>query len=423
MLRTYFRIFILFALVIICGQKASAQTDTLRITIKDAEKTFLQNNLSLLAQKYNVDAAQALVKQAKLWDNPVLSTDQNITDANKKFFDHSNGNGQVLVQLSQVFKTAGKRGKQVQIANDDVQIQQAQFNDLLRNLHYNLLLDFAQVANLIDQRKVYQLEIASATNMVNAIDKSYQVGNNSLKDVIRLKALNFGLQNDLVEIDRQINDLQSELKTLLTANPNQFIAPQITFNNTDTTLNAAALAEIAKSNRGDYLANQYLLNQTNHNFALQKAMAVPDVTIGSTYDQNSSYARNFVGLEISLPLPLFNRNQGNIKNAKLAAQSQEYTLKNSELQLSNDVYSAVQQYRLSQQLFGTKENDFYSKYDQLFKGMSKAYQLKQVNLQEYVDFFDSYRETKLKILQQQLNLQKAIADLNYAVGTTVINPI
>lgn len=423
MLRTYFRIFILFALVIICGQKASAQTDTLRITIKDAEKTFLQNNLSLLAQKYNVDAAQALVKQAKLWDNPVLSTDQNITDANKKFFDHSNGNGQVLVQLSQVFKTAGKRGKQVQIANDDVQIQQAQFNDLLRNLHYNLLLDFAQVANLIDQRKVYQLEIASATNMVNAIDKSYQVGNNSLKDVIRLKALNFGLQNDLVEIDRQINDLQSELKTLLTANPDQFIAPQITFNNTDTTLNAAALAEIAKSNRGDYLVNQYLLNQTNHNFALQKAMAVPDVTIGSTYDQNSSYARNFVGLEISLPLPLFNRNQGNIKNAKLAAQSQEYTLKNSELQLSNDVYSAVQQYRLSQQLLGTKENDFYSKYDQLFKGMSKAYQLKQVNLQEYVDFFDSYRETKLKILQQQLNLQKAIADLNYAVGTTVINPI
>lgn len=423
MLRTYYRTLILFALVIIGRQKASAQTDTLRITIKEAEKTFLQNNLSLLAQKYNVDAAQALVKQAKLWDNPVLSTDQNITDANKKFFNHSNGNGQVLVQLSQVFKTAGKRGKQVQMANDDVQIQQAQFNDLLRNLHYNLLLDFSQVANLIDQRKVYQMEIVSATNMVNVTDKSYQAGNNSLKDVIRLKALLFGLKNDLVEIDRQINDLQSELKTLLTANPNQFIAPQITFNNTDTTLNAATLAETAKANRGDYLANQYLLNQNNHNFALQKAMAVPDITIGSTFDQNSSYARNFVGLEISLPLPIFNRNQGNIKNAKLAAQSQEYTLKNSELQLTNDVYSAVQQYQLSQQLLGSQENDFYAKYDQLFKSMGKGFQLKQINLQEYVDFFDSYRETKLKILQQQLNLQKAIADLNYAVGTTVINPL
>jgi cobalt-zinc-cadmium efflux system outer membrane protein len=91
------------------------------------------------------------------------------------------GNGQVLVQLSQLIKTAGKRGKQIQIAQDGVQIQQAQFNDLLRNLHYNLLLDFSQVANLMDQRKVYQTEIASATNMVNAIEKSYQAGNNSLK--------------------------------------------------------------------------------------------------------------------------------------------------------------------------------------------------------------------------------------------------
>jgi cobalt-zinc-cadmium efflux system outer membrane protein len=107
----------------------------------------------------------------------------------------------------------------------------------------------------------------------------------------------------------------------------------------------------------------------------------------------------------------------------LAAQSQEYTLKNSELQLNNDVYSAVQQYQLSQQLLGSQENDFYAKYDQLFKSMGKGFQLKQINLQEYVDFFDSYRETKLKILQQQLNLQKAIADLNYAVGTTVINPL
>ncbi len=423
MLRTYYKILMLFALAIICGQQASAQADTLKVNFKDAEKLFLQNNLSLIAQKYNVDATQALVKQAKLWDNPILSTDQNITDANKKFFDHSKGNGQIMVQLSQVFKTAGKRGKQVQMANDDVNIQQAQFNDLLRNLHYNLLLDFSQVANLIDQRKVYQTEIISATYMVNATDKSYQAGNNSLKDLIRLKALLFGLQNDLVEIDRQINGLQSELKTLLVANQEQFIAPQITFNNTDTTLNANDLSALAKANRGDYLANQYLLDQNNHNLSLQKALAVPDVTIGSTFDQNSSYARNFVGLEISLPLPVFNRNQGNIKNAKLAAQSQEYTLKNSELQVKNDVYSAVQQYKLSQQLLGNRENDFYSKYDQLFKGMSKAYQLKQINLQEFIDFFDSYRETKIKILQQQLNLQKAIADLNFAVGTTVVTPL
>ena len=419
----YIRFIAFLALSLTVAKGAYAQTDTLKINFKDAERSFLDKNLVLIAQKYNVDASKALVQQAKLWDNPVLSTDQNITDANKKFFDHRNGTGQVLVQLSQLFKTAGKRGKEVQVAQDGVQIQQAQFNDLMRNLRYNLLLDFSQVANLIEQRKVYQLEIASAGNMVNAIDKSYQAGNSSLKDLIRLKALLFSLQNDLVEIDRQMNDLQSELKTLLVVNETQFIAPQITFNNVNTTLNAAALSEQAKAFRGDYLANRYLLDQNNHSVSLQKAMAVPDVTIGGTYDQNSSYARNYVGLEISLPLPIFNRNQGNIKNAKLLAQSQEYTLQNSELQLKNDVYAAVNQYRLSQQLLSNNESDFYKKYDQLFVSMQKSFKERQVGLQEFVDFFDSYRETKLKILQQQLNLQKAIADLNLAVGTTVVNPL
>ena len=171
------------------------------------------------------------------------------------------------------------------------------------------------------------------------------------------------------------------------------------------------------------MANKYTLDQNIHSLALQKALAVPDVTIGSTYDQNSSYARNYVGLEVSLPLPLFNRNQGNIKNAKLLAQSQEYTLQGNELQLKNEVYSAVNQYRLSQQLLSTDETDFYNKYDQLYRSMLKSFQQKQVGLQEFIDFFDSYRETKLKILQQQLNLQKAIADLNFAVGTTVVNPL
>jgi cobalt-zinc-cadmium efflux system outer membrane protein len=217
MLRRYIR-FLPFCPPFIGAQGAQAQTDTLKYHFKDAEKAFLIRTLALLAQKYNVDAAQALVKQAKLWDNPVLSTDQNITDANKKFFDHSAGNGQILVQLSQVFKTAGKRGKQVQIARMMCRYSRRSLMICCATCIITCCLDFSQVANLIDQRKVYQTEIASATNMVNAIDKSYQAGNNSLKDVIRLKALNFGLQNDLVEIDRQINDLQSELKTLLTAN-------------------------------------------------------------------------------------------------------------------------------------------------------------------------------------------------------------
>jgi cobalt-zinc-cadmium efflux system outer membrane protein len=412
-------LFLLVAMAFSNG--AWCQTDTLRLYFKDAEKLFLQNNFSLLAQKYNVDASRALVQQAGLWDNPILSTDQNITDNSHKFFDHSDGNGQIMVQLSQLIRTAGKRGKQIQLATDGANIQQAQFNDLLRNLRYNLLLDFAQVGNLLDQHKVYQTEIASATSLVNATDKSYQAGNVSLRELVRLKALLFSLQNDMVENDRKLNDLQAELKTILGVQPAQYIAPQMTFANTDAILDPAALSEQAKANRADYLVGKYLVDQSNDNLSLQKALAKPDLTVGANYDQNSSYRPHYVGLQLSIPIPLLNRNQGNIKSAQLAVQSQQYILQENELRVKNDVYSAVQEYRLSQQLLDKNETDFYDKYDQLFKSMLKSYQQKQIGLHEFIDFFDSYKETKLKILQQQLNLQKAVADLNYAVGTNVIS--
>ncbi|WP_295797753.1 TolC family protein [Mucilaginibacter sp.] len=405
---------------------ANAQTDTIKLTFPDAEKQFLENNFALLAQKYNVESTKALVDQAALWDNPVLSTDQNIYDSgSKKFFYHneSRGLGQVFVQLNQVFKTAGKRGKQIQVAKDNAKVQEAEFNDLMRNLRYNLQLDFGQLATLLDQAAVYRNEIAAATNLVNGIQKSYDAGNTSMKDLIRLKALLFGLQNDMTESARQINDLQTELKTLIQAKETTFIVPLTGDLPTQSAeLNIPSLIEQAKTNRPDYLSNQYQLAAAQHNLSLQKAMAAPDITIGASYDKNSSYAQNYYGLQIGLPLPFFNRNQGNIKSARFSQMSQENTLKDNEAKLKNDVVAAVNEYNLNQQLFSTQQLEFNGQYDTLFKNMLKGFKDRQVSLVEFVDFFDTYKDTKLKMLQQRYNLQKAIADLNFATGTTIIKP-
>lgn len=406
---------------------ANAQTDTLKLNFQDAEKQFLQNNLSLLAQKYNVESSKALIDQARLWDNPVLGTDQNIyDDGSKKFFYHntSQGLGQVYVQLSQVIATAGKRGKQVQVAKDNAQVQEAEFNDLMRNLHYNLQLDFSQLATLQQQNQVYKNEISAATNLVNGIQQSFNAGNTSMKDLVRLKALLFGLQNDMIENSKQINDLETELKTLLQTSETAFVQPIVDYaaGSNDITLSIPQLIEQAETNRADYLSNKYQLNSANHNLAYQKALAVPDITIGADYDKNSSYAQNYYGLQIGLPLPFFNRNQGNIKSAKFSVMSQEATVKDNEARLKNEVIAAVNEYKMNQQLFTTQQTDFDTQYDTLFNNMMKSFKERQIGLIEFVDFFDTYKDTKLKILQQQYNMQKAIADLNFATGTTVIKP-
>lgn len=401
---------------------AQNQTDTLTLKFQEAERRFLVNNFTLIAQKYNVDATKALIQQAKLWDNPTLSTDQNLYSRGSGFFNHSDGSGQFFAQINQLFRTAGKRGKQIRLAYDDVNVQQAQFNDLLRNLRYNMQVDFAQLDNLLQQNKIYQYEINSSNNLVKAITTAYGVGNSSLRDVVRLQALSFGLENDEVENNRQINELENDLKTLLVVKETTFVKPDMTTPATNVSLNIMALIDTAKANRGDYQASKFLFEQAGHNLSYQKSLAIPDLTIGVDYDRASNYVPNYYGLAISLPLPFINRNQGNIRSAKFSIQNQEYVLKNSDLQVRNDVITAVEQYNLSLQLFSKNNLDFYGTYDKLFANVVKAYKERQMGLVEFIDFFESYKDTKLKVIQQQYNLEKAIADVNFNVGSTVINP-
>src|SRR5690349_23046906 len=109
--------------------RAQQSNDTLKLSLPDAEKLFLQKNLALLSQQYNIDINQALIQQAKYWDNPVLSTDQNIYDG--KWFRHTTIDGQpygqIYVQLQQVIKTAGKRNKLITLAKDQALSAQQQF--------------------------------------------------------------------------------------------------------------------------------------------------------------------------------------------------------------------------------------------------------------------------------------------------------
>ncbi|WP_158275186.1 TolC family protein [Pedobacter sp. HMWF019] len=399
-----------------------AQTDTLKISFKQAEKTFLDNNLSLIAQKYNISAAQALVQQAKLWDNPTLATDQNLYDNTHSFFNHSNGNGEVYAVISQIIKTAGKRGLNVQLAKDGVMIQQAQFSDLMRNLHYNLQLDFAQLANLNEQAKVYHYEISAGTTLVGKIEHAYKTDKTKYKDFVRLKALLFGLENDMVDNSRQINALETELKVLLQTKSTAFILPVVQNGSyAQVKLNVMDLIEKAKNNRADYLSARYVLANAQHNLKYQKALAIPDVTIGVDYDKVNSYAPNYFGLQVGFALPFFNRNQGNIRSAVYDIQSKENTFKENGLRLENAIVATLEQYRVSAELLATKHEDFNEQYDQLFESLLNDYQSGKIGLVDFVDFFDSYKDTKLKLLQQQYNLQKAIADLNFTVGTSVVN--
>lgn len=399
--------------------------DTLRISIPESEKLFLQNNLSLLAARYNIDASQALVKQAKYWDNPVLSTDQNIYDKNGGFIAHNSTNGQVYVQIMQLIKTAGKRNKAAILAQDNINITAAQFDDLLRTLRYTLVSDMFEMEHQLKIKHVYDAEINELQTLVTGMDAQLKAGNISVKDNIRVKALLFSLQNELVNVDAAIIPLQSEIKLLLRNSDSSFIIPVFNYYLPDLINKQIPskedLLQIADTTRPDAKIAHSQLEYANHNLTYQKALAKADVSIGTEFDQRSSYSPDYIGLAISLPLNIFNRNQGNIASAKYIIRQQQALFDGQASQIENDISSAIAKVKFYQSVNNLQQLDFAQQYDTVFQNMLKSYKQRQVSLLEFIDFADAYKDTKLKILEQHTGLIKAFTELNYQVGKDVIN--
>lgn len=119
-----FKIIICFVLTgtILCAQ------DTLRLNLSKVDSIFFKNNFFLLAKKYNVDAQQSLIQQAKLLDNPSLYAEQNLYNStNRKYLDISS-QGEYILQIQQLIYTAGKRSKRIQLASLNHQLSLLEFN-------------------------------------------------------------------------------------------------------------------------------------------------------------------------------------------------------------------------------------------------------------------------------------------------------
>lgn len=399
--------------------------DTLSITITQADSIFLKKNLSLLANQYNVDISKALVQQAKVWDNPVLNTDQNIYDG--KFFRHKTENGlqygQVYIQVQQLIRTAGKIKKLTRLAEDNVLSAEAQFNDVMRNLKFLLTTNLNNLAQLQNVASIYQAELQSLETLVKGMDEMLRMGDISLKENTRIKALLFSLQSDYSDNLRQQIDLQKEIGLLLQSGDSVWIVANAGQPLTAQQLNewsVAALQDSALQYRPDLELSKNVSLLQQHNIAYQKALAKPDFSLGMEYDRLNSYVSNYYGLAVSLPLPLFNRNKGNIDAAEFAFKQSGVVVQQVQNQVNKEVSGAWDKLRNSTSLLNNDNNLLRNSYDELMKNMISSYRERQVGLIEFIDFLATYKETRIKQWQLVTSQRNAAAELNYVVNQNVI---
>lgn len=396
-----------------------SKADTLNLKLDSIEHIFLQKNLVLLAQRYNIDAQKALVTQARLFPNPTVNFGTTLYQTVTKQFLPIGKEGSVTAGISQVILLAGKHNKQVKIAQTNATLSEYQFYDLLRTLKHTLRTDFFNIHFLLQSAKVYDNEIAALQQVTNAFAEQKGKGYISEKEVIRVKAQLYSLQSEYNDLKNQLNDVQSELRLLMQLK-NAFVIPVVD-EEALTALNPEkyplqVIIDSAYSTRPDLKIARLNTDLSTQNYHLQKALAVPDITIQLGYDQQGSYINNLTTLGFGIDLPFLNRNQGNIKSAKAMIKFNQATFDATRATVDEQIYSTLKRALENDRLMKDRDASFEKDFSRLLGEVLKNYQVRNINLLEFLDFYDSYKQNTLQVNSIQFNRVSAFEDLNYYTG-------
>ncbi|MBX2930319.1 MAG: TolC family protein [Chitinophagaceae bacterium] len=393
-----------------------------KITLEEAEALFLKNNLSLIAENFNISAADALILQAKIWENPIFSAEINaINPEQRKVFDIG-ANGDKAFAIEQLIYMGGKKKKEIELAKTNKEIATLMLADLLRNLKYQLRTCYFSM--YYDEQNANSLakQFTNLDTLIASYNTQTQKGNIALKELVRLQTLYLNFKNEYAQLLSTVQDEKSILNTLLSSTEEYSIAPTkeelAAYTNT-VPVKPAYLVSLAMSNRPDIKLAEKQIQASKQNLLYQKALAVPDITLGANYEQLGGAFKNQVNLTLSVPLKLHNVNKGNIKLAETKIEQSEIQKKQIDIQVANEISNAYNKYKISLENYSHLNNYMQKNFDEVAEGMFKNFQRRNITILEFTDFMESYINTIGQINDIKKNLAQTCEQLHFVTNTQI----
>ncbi|AEV98790.1 hypothetical protein A4D02_09595 [Niastella koreensis] len=407
---------ILTALFVLTTLLLNAQ-DSLSLTLDKADKLFLEKNLLLIAGQFNINAQKTLEIQAGLYPNPQFTAGLNIWDADNKKLFYVGEAGEKAFEFDQLILLGGKRKKQVELARQNTRLAELELEDLLRNLKYQLHNNLFSVYFDLLTLKKYNLQLQQLETIVSSYEEQTKKGNIPLKEVVRLKSVYIKLNNDKTDLLQSIQREQKDLQLLLQAK--NFIIPQLddlVWDRYEQLTILDSLQQMALQHRADYHLTEINKTIAGLNVQYQKSLAVPDLLLGTSYDQRGNAFLHQFMLTVGVPLPLWNRNQGNIRFAetqtKLSAVNQQVQQTAIESEVNEAWYNmqrSIQEFQKTRQIYNTDFTDVYN-------GMTVNFLKRNISIIEFVDFFESYNESVAEVNRIRKQLALSAEAINYTIA-------
>lgn len=393
-----------------------AQTPSAPLTLQQAIDIARSKNPSLLSGQQHVIATKANEITAGLRQNPnfTLSGADVSLPANNPSSPYT-----YVGNVNRLFERGQKRRWRLDVARATTNVTQSQYKDSERQTVLAVKQAFTQMLAAKAALKIADDNLQGYRKTVDLSRARMNAGDISPTDFDRIDLQLAEFESDYDNAKLNLTQASDQLQLLLGTDK-----PTDTFDITGTldppaiTAPLSQIEQQALQSRPDYLAAEQSVHLADANVRLADSMGTTDPTLGGEYERTGVY--NSAGFQISIPLRIFDRNQGEKQRTRYEAQSSRFAEIAARNQVISDVDQAWAAYEAAMHLAQRYNSHYVQESEHVRDNLEYSYRHGGATLLDYLDALRDYRQIHLDALNANMQVWLAVHQLSFAAATEIV---
>ncbi|MEZ5404201.1 MAG: TolC family protein [Bryobacteraceae bacterium] len=404
---------------------AGPPTPPARVRLPQAIEEALANNLDLAAEKLNIPVAETRAITAALRPNPVLTVAGQTLNLLGASYNPNTplGPNQLNVHTDFPFERGHKREERVALAREERSLAELGVRETMRQVIFVVQSAFVDVQEAKQRMRLAQENLRYLEGVVTVNEARFQSGDLAQVELERSRVAALQYRTAVQQAQLQLDQARTRLQLLLgrrATQPDFDIEGEL--RREDLTITQADIVKLALARRPDYLAAQRNQARSQADLRLQIANGVTDYTIGAEYTRQSAWgvSGGSVGVYFSVPLRVFNKNQGEIARAQkeiTLAQARSGAL---ELAIQSEAERAWRQYTVSRQLLENVETDMLARARRVRDATEYSYRRGEASLVEFLDAQRAFNDVMQTFQDASANFARSLYLIDAVSGASVV---
>ena len=400
-----------------------ALVSTNEITLDQFLSEVAAANLDYAAQRYNVSIAEAAIAAAREFPNPTLQLNggRDVTHSGDQEMPATVG-----AALVQTFEVGGKRKYRIRGARQAYAAAAATLQEFLRNLKLDAAAAFADALSLSRSAEQKRESAEFLARLAEVQRQRRRLGDISQADMLQAQVEDQQFHNEVLTAEAEAEKAALALSGFLGPDrANTRLVAKGNLEQPPREFDVTGLLTHALQERPDLVALRRTRDAAQSKTLEEKANRVPNLDVGVNWTHNTSSQNSIapspefdsLGLSLSLPIPLWNRNRAAIASARLAAEQAQKQLEAAELKAEVQIRQAASAYRSAAERARHYQSGILKDADAVLEAKRFSYQKGQSSLLELLDAQRTDNEVRSSYNDALADQAKALIELERAAYT------